>query len=373
MKTILCIVGTRPEGIKMAPVVAKLKEVPDRARCVLCSTGQHSEMLRQVLDQFNLKVDVDLALMRENQTLSSLTARAVDALATTIKDVRPDVVLVQGDTSTAMVGALAAFYERIPVGHVEAGLRTGDKYNPFPEEINRRIISVVADHHFAPTQLAVDRLLAEGYEKERIHLTGNTVIDALLMTVERQRATPPERRFTRNGTRLILVTAHRRENFDAPLRSICSALRRIVDNNDVDLLYPVHMNPNVRGPVHELLGDHERIRLVPPLNYAEFVQALGESHLVLTDSGGVQEEAPALGKPVLVMRQTTERPEAVSAGVAELVGTDAETIVSRTQELLNSPAAYDRMARAVSPYGDGKAAARIVRCLLETTPPEPSR
>ena len=371
MKTILCIVGTRPEGIKMAPVVAKLKEIPDRARCVVCSTGQHREMLRQVLDLFDLKVDVDLALMQENQTLSSLTARALDALTLTIQDVRPDIVLVQGDTSTAMAGALAAFYERIPVGHIEAGLRTGDKYNPFPEEINRRMISVVADYHFAPTQTAVDRLLAEGHDKAAIYLTGNTVIDALLMTVERQRASTPARRFTRNGSKLILVTAHRRENFDAPLRSICRALRQIADQNNVDVLYPVHMNPNVRGPVHEMLGDHERVHLVPPMDYAEFVQALGASYLVLTDSGGVQEEAPALGKPVLVMRQTTERPEAISAGVAALIGTDAETIVSRTQELLNNPAVYDRMARAVSPYGDGKAAARIVRCLMETKPAAP--
>jgi UDP-N-acetylglucosamine 2-epimerase len=363
MNRVFCIVGTRPEAIKMAPVIRRFAAFPDRAECVVCSTGQHRQMLDQVFSAFRIQANIDLDLMQPNQTLGSLNARAMEALNRVLGNLAPDLVLVQGDTTTAMVGALAGYYHRIPVGHVEAGLRTQDPYSPFPEEINRRIISVLAALHFAPTQTAVDVLLREGYHAKSIYLTGNTAVDALLMTCEENRRSGRGNRPV--APRRILVTAHRRENFDGPLRSICTALAEIARRNDeVEIVYPVHPNPNVWKPVHESLSNRERIRLVEPMNYVDFVRVLDESYLVLTDSGGIQEEAPALGKPVLVMRETTERPESVTAGVAKLVGTDSRKIVSATETLLRDPAAYARMAHAVSPYGDGRAADRIVGIIL---------
>jgi len=320
-------------------------------------------MLDQVLDCFGIKPDIDLAVMRDNQSLSTLTSNLVEALDGVMADVQPTIVLVQGDTTTAMVGALAAYYHKIPVGHIEAGLRTEDRYNPFPEEVNRRVISALATLHFAPTQTAVDTLLAEGHSASSIHMTGNTIVDALMMTV---RENCREDDVVAKGHRRILVTAHRRENHGEPLQNICKALRLLVDRNgDVEIVYPVHMNPNVHKPVYRALSGHERIQLVQPVAYAELVRMLHGSYLVLTDSGGIQEEAPALGKPVLVMRKTTERPEGVTAGVAKLVGVETDSIVDSVETLLSDAHEYERMARAVNPYGDGHAAERTVKVILD--------
>jgi UDP-N-acetylglucosamine 2-epimerase (non-hydrolysing) len=363
MARVMCVFGTRPEAIKMAPVIRRA-ESEKRLDLVVCVTGQHREMLDQALDWFRIVPDVDLGVMRENQTLASLTARLVAALDGVVEERRPDVVLVQGDTTTAMVGALAACHHRIPVGHVEAGLRTRDRYNPFPEEMNRRVIGQLASLHFAPTRAAADALRSEGHPAASVFLTGNTVVDALLETVRALGLSTPG--VAPAGRRTILVTAHRRENFDAPLRNICSALRQLADRNPgVEIVYPVHLNPNVRECVQRLLSGHERIRLLLPLEYPDLVRVLHRSCLVLTDSGGIQEEAPALGIPVLVMRTATERPEGVAAGVASLVGTETEDIVRRTQVLLDDAGEYARMARAVSPYGDGRAAERIVDAILQ--------
>ena len=359
----LCVFGTRPEAIKMAPIVRQLAAAGDAIKPVVCVTGQHREMLDQVLDCFGIKPDIDLAVMRDNQSLSTLTSNLVQALDGVMADVQPTIVLVQGDTTTAMVGALAGYYHKIPVGHVEAGLRTEDRYNPFPEEINRRLISILATLHFAPTQIAMDTLLAEGHSASKIHLTGNTIVDALMMTA---RENCRREEVVGNGRRRILVTAHRRENHGEPLQNICRALRLLVDRNkDVEIVYPVHMNPNVHEPVYQALSGHERIQLVQPVGYAELVRMLYGSYLVLTDSGGIQEEAPALGKPVLVMRKTTERPEGVTAGVAKLVGVETDSIVGSVETLLSDSHEYERMARAVNPYGDGHAAERTVKVILD--------
>jgi UDP-N-acetylglucosamine 2-epimerase (non-hydrolysing) len=363
MLHLMCVFGTRPEAIKMAPVIRQAEAAADRVKPVVCVTGQHREMLDQVLACFRIKPDIDLGVMRQNQTLALLTANLVQSLDEVMRERKPDLVLVQGDTTTAMIGALAAYYHKIPVGHVEAGLRTSDRYNPFPEEMNRRVVSELANLHFAPTQNAVDVLLAEGHPADSVFLTGNTVVDALLSTLQDLGLSPTVR--PKASRRSILVTAHRRENFDAPLRNICSALRQLADRNpDVEIVYPVHLNPNVQQPVLSQLSGHERIRLLPPLGYAELVRVLHQSHLVLTDSGGIQEEAPALGIPVLVMRTTTERPEGITAGVAKLVGTETEDIVRHAELLLNDATEYARMARAVNPYGDGRAAEKILCAIL---------
>jgi UDP-N-acetylglucosamine 2-epimerase (non-hydrolysing) len=385
----LCVFGTRPEAIKMAPVCRELLRHPDSIEPVVCVTAQHREMLDQVLRLFHIKPDFDLDLMEADQSLASLTSESVSALTEVLRHVQPDLVLVQGDTTTAMVAALSAFYQQMPVGHVEAGLRTGHRYSPFPEEVNRHLISVLATYHFAPTRTACEALLAEGIPDTRVFVTGNTVIDALLWAA-RQPPSPQAvsmlRRLgigddtdeegggskTRPGStspdprsRVILVTAHRRENFGHPLERICKALREIaIGNEDVQVVYPVHMNPRVRKPVHRLLGGHERIHLLDPLPYGAFAQLMKHSHVILTDSGGIQEEAPALGKPVLVLRTETERPEAVEAGTVRIVGSDTSRIVSETELLLNDADEYRRMAQAVSPYGDGQAAERIVTILL---------
>lgn len=379
----------------MAPVIRELQNRSHVARSTLnvqrsnvqrvtvkvCVTAQHRQMLDQVLNLFAIQPDIDLNLMEDNQSPASLTARAMAAITEVLEQVRPDLVLVQGDTTTAMVAALAAFYQKIPVGHIEAGLRTRNRYSPFPEEINRHLISVLATYHFAPTRTAAEALRIEGVPEEAIFVTGNTVIDALLWVVNQPPSpatcalltqlnillpgsgnVPP---FKCSNVRTLLVTAHRRENFGRPLENICIALREIVRRNpDVQVVYPVHMNPNVRQSVYPILNGHERLHLIDPLPYEPFAHLMKYAYLILTDSGGIQEEAPALGKPVLVMRRETERPEAVEAGTVKIVGTDAGCIIAETERLLYDPDEYHRMARAVSPYGDGHAAERIVNILL---------
>ena len=363
VKTVLSIFGTRPEAIKMAPVLAALSR--ERGlRSLVCVTAQHREMLDQVLSLFSIRPDADLDLMREGQTLTGITTRALTELEPYLAKTRPDLLLVQGDTTTTMAASLAAFYARVPVAHVEAGLRTGDPLYPWPEEVNRRITTVIATHHFAPTERARRNLLAEGEPDEAITVTGNTVIDALLEIVERKPSRAPS--LPLRGRRIVLVTAHRRENFGEPLLEITGAIRDLAERHpDVDLVYPVHRNPNVDGPVRRELAGVAGVHLIDPLEYKPFADLMSESFMVLTDSGGIQEEAPSLGKPVLVLRDETERPEAVEAGTVRLVGPHRAAIVRVASELLASPEAYARMARAVNPYGDGKAAGRIVAKLRE--------
>jgi UDP-N-acetylglucosamine 2-epimerase len=360
VRTVLVIFGTRPEAVKMAPVIAALRAHP-ALRPVVCVTGQHREMLDQVLRLFAIQPDYDLALMQPDQALADITARTLTAVAGLLDAVQPALVLVQGDTSSAMAAAMAAFFARVPVGHVEAGLRTGDMANPFPEEMNRRVVTTLATLHFAPTAAARDALLAEGVLAARVALTGNTAVDSLQAIASQAAAAVPP---PASGRRLILVTVHRRENFGAPLEAICQALRAITDQHPmVEIVYPVHPNPNVREPVRHLLADHPRIRLIEPLDYVTFIGYLARADLVLTDSGGVQEEAPALGKPVLVLRAMTERPDGIAAGAARLVGADPAAILAATTELLTDPVAYARMAQARLLYGDGQASRRIIeRC-----------
>ncbi len=362
----LAVVGTRPEAIKMAPVVSEA-----RARGLevkVCATAQHREMLDQVLSLFRIEPDCDLDLMRPNQSLPDLTARAMTALTPVIEAERPDWLLVQGDTTTAMVAALAGFYARVPVGHVEAGLRTGDLERPFPEELNRRIVDVVSAAHFVPTESSRDNLRREGVADATLHVVGNTVVDALLATrampcPEPALAAVPE---LAPHERLVVVTAHRRESFGEGMRQIARALRRIArEHPDVRLVYPLHPNPNVQAPMREILGDEPRVHLIPPLDYLPFVHLMARAYLIISDSGGVQEEAPSLGVPALVMRETTERPEAIAAGCVRLVGVDEEPIFEAAHELLSDPRAHARMARAINPYGDGRAAERIVSILRD--------
>jgi UDP-N-acetylglucosamine 2-epimerase (non-hydrolysing) len=365
-KRILVAIGTRPEAIKMAPVVLALRQEP-WADVRILATAQHRQMLDQVLGAFGLVPDIDLDIMRPDQTLPELTARLLLRLDEVLASEAPDAVLVQGDTTTVMTVAMAAFYRRIPLGHVEAGLRTGDLYNPFPEEMNRIVAGRLSRWHFAPTARSRDNLLAEGFAPDSIHVTGNTVIDALLQVAERDLPLPVE---IPEGKRLVLVTAHRRENFGAPFREVCLAIRDLASRHpDVHVLYPVHPNPNVTGPAREILGGHPAITLCEPLGYLAFVAAMKRATLVLTDSGGVQEEAPALGKPVLVMRHETERPEAVAEGVVQLVGPDRGAILAAADRLLDDPGAYAAMARGVSPYGDGHAAGRIAAILRASLAP----
>ena len=363
MLTVLTIFGTRPEAIKLAPVVLELGRHTAEIRSVVCITAQHRDMLDQVLRMFEIEPDLDLNLMTENQTLPDLTSAALLGVTGVLEQVQPDVVLVQGDTTSAMAAGLAAFYRKIPVGHVEAGLRTGDRYQPFPEEINRRLLSSIATYHFAPTDLARETLLREGVSPDAVLMTGNTVVDALQAIARKE---PAHNGLSTLGTerRLILMTAHRRENFGTPLENICRAVLQLVErNSDVEIAYPVHRNPNVRSTVERMLSGNDRIHLLPPLEYDQFIPLLNRSTLVLTDSGGLQEEGPVLGKPVLVMRETTERPEGVAAGSNRLVGTETENIVSSTERLLRDPAEYESMARASNPFGDGRAAERIVEFL----------
>jgi UDP-N-acetylglucosamine 2-epimerase (non-hydrolysing) len=373
MPRVAVIIGTRPEGIKMAAVCRALQDAPDMD-LVLVSTGQHREMLAQVLDVFGLRADVELDLMRGNQSLAGLTARLFEALDGMLETVKPDMVLVQGDTTSVMCGAIASFYRGIPVGHVEAGLRTGDLSAPFPEEANRVLASRVTTLHFAPTEGSRDNLLEERVPEERIHVTGNTVIDSLFLEVDRQKndqslKSDIEHRLIEmlpaeivHGERpYVLITGHRRENFGDGFESICTALLNLARRfPEHDFVYPVHLNPNVRNIVHERLSDKANIHLLPPVDYRLFVALMSGSRLLLTDSGGVQEEAPSLGKPVLVMRDTTERPEGINAGTVRLVGTDAGLIEEEVARLLEDSSAYDAMAHLENPYGDGRAARRIV-------------
>lgn len=370
MIRILSVFGTRPEAIKMAPVVRELQRYPDRMESLVCVTAQHREMLDQVLGLFTITPDYDLKVMEDNQTPTQVASAVLTRLEPVLQQERPDWVLVQGDTTTVAAASLAAFYAGVKVGHVEAGLRTHDKWQPFPEEINRRVAGVIADLHFAPTQRACQNLLCEGVPAEYVVVTGNPVIDALhwvaaqpldagILDLDRAAC-------QYDGLKQILVTAHRRENLGRPLENICLALRDLAARYDggVHITYPVHLNPSVWEPVHRLLGDVPNITLTPPLDYLPLVHLMKRAYLILTDSGGIQEEAPGLGVPVLVLREVTERPEAVEAGTVRVVGTDRQRILAEACHLLDDPAARERVARAVNPYGDGRASQRIVAALL---------
>ena len=361
MKTVMLVFGTRPEAIKMCPLVNELKKRPG-IRTVVCVSGQHREMLDAVLRAFNVVPDYDLAIMKDRQTLFDITVNILERIRAVLEEVKPDVVLVHGDTSTTFVTALACFYLQIPVGHVEAGLRTYNIYSPYPEEFNRQAVSVIARDNFAPTELSRENLLREGRKPESIYVTGNTAIDALKTTV-RADYTHPELEWAA-GSRLIMITAHRRENLGEPMHRMFRAIRRIIEEHpDVRAIYPIHMNPVVREEANAELGGCDRIRIIEPLDVLDFHNFLSRSYLILTDSGGIQEEAPSLGKPVLVMRDTTERPEGIAAGTLRLVGTEEETIYKNFKELLEDRAAYDKMAHASNPYGDGFASVRIADVL----------
>ncbi|MCS7055744.1 MAG: UDP-N-acetylglucosamine 2-epimerase (non-hydrolyzing) [Thermoflexales bacterium] len=372
MLKVMTVLGTRPEAIKLAPVIHALRRYPDRIQTIVCSTGQHREMLDAALQSFDIRPDLDLRLMQPNQGLADLTARILSALDDVFCKAQPDWVLVQGDTTTVMAASLAAFYRHVRIGHVEAGLRSGDLQRPFPEEANRRIADLLADLYFAPTLTARDHLLREGVPAERVIVTGNTVVDALLFMSRRINARALiERIADLNASdgffdkRMILVTSHRRENFGAPFAAICRALRTIAERYpDVRIVYPVHLNPNVAGPARALLGDAPNIALIQPVDYETMVALMQQAYLILTDSGGIQEEAPGLRKPVLVLRDVTERPEAVTAGAARLVGSDFDRIVAETSRLLDDAEAYRRMTSVENPYGDGRASERIVEAIL---------
>ncbi len=371
-KRVLVIFGTRPEVIKLAPVIHLLRGRADDVELTVCSTGQHRQMVEAAMDAFDVAADRDLQVMQKAQHPTDLLGRLLLGLRPIVADVRPDVVVVQGDTTTVMAGALAAFSARAKVAHVEAGLRTHDRLAPFPEEINRRVAGVVADYHFAPTARTRQNLLDEGVPAHSILLSGNPVVDALYWMQRKIAGIPLPPELDPGQKRLVLVTAHRRESFGEPLRNLCHALRDIARRfDDIELIYPVHLNPQVRAPVFDILSDCERIRLVDPLRPDVFIALLSQAHLVLTDSGGIQEEAPALGKPVLVMREKTERPEALAAGVVRLVGTGRERILREATTLLSDPAAHARMARPVDVYGDGHAAERIVEVIVDGRRPAP--
>jgi len=365
---VMTVIGTRPEVIKMAPVIKSLMNYSEEVESVVCVTAQHREMLDQALRIFGIVPDYDLNLMNPNQSLSLLTANALTALDEVITIEKPDWVLVQGDTTTAMVASLVAYYHRIKLGHVEAGLRTNDKFQPFPEEINRRIADILADAYFAPTQNNRMNLLKEGIRSESIVVTGNTVIDALMMISQRIAGRPLDSRISTSieNRLLILVTVHRRESFGEPLENICKALARIAFScqDKIHIVYPVHLNPNVRKTVYEILSGIPNISLIEPVNYEELVGLMSKAYLIMTDSGGIQEEAPSLHKPVLVLRDVTERPEAIEAGAAKLIGTDADRIYSETIRLIEEPKSYYHMSNAINPYGDGQAGQRIVQFLL---------
>ena len=361
MKTVMLVFGTRPEAIKMCPLVNELK-TRESIRTVVCVTGQHRQMLDQVLDAFHVVPDYDLSIMKDKQTLFDITTNILNNIKGVLEEVKPDVVLVHGDTSTTFVTALACFYLQIPVGHVEAGLRTYNIYSPYPEEFNRQAVSILSRYNFAPTELSKNNLLKEGKEESTIYVTGNTAIDALKTTV-REDYTHPELEWAKDS-RLILITAHRRENLGEPMHHMFRAIRRVMEEHpDVKAIYPIHMNPVVRRAADEELGDCDRIHIIEPLEVLDFHNFLARSYMILTDSGGIQEEAPSLGKPVLVMRDTTERPEGIAAGTLKLVGTDEDVIYENFKLLLDDPTAYDAMAKASNPYGDGFACRRIADIL----------
>ena len=379
MKTILLVFGTRPEAIKMAPLVKEFQKASHEFKTLVCVTGQHREMLDQVLHIFNIKPDYDLNIMKQGQDLYDVTSRVLLGMRDVLKEVHPDVVLVHGDTTTSTAAALAAFYQQIPVGHVEAGLRTHNIYSPWPEEMNRQIIGRISTYHFAPTDLSKKNLLAEDIAEEAITVTGNTVIDALYMVVDKIKTDDAlsanlktvlsnsgyDVNRLSDGRKMVLITGHRRENFGDGFISMCKAIKTLTEKyRDIDFVYPMHLNPNVRKPIHEIFGeslsDLGNIFFIEPLEYLSFVYLMEKSTVILTDSGGIQEEAPGLGKPVLVMRDTTERPEALEAGTVKLVGTDYDKIVHEVSKLLDNQEYYDGMSKAVNPYGDGMACSRIV-------------
>lgn len=371
MLTILSTIGTRPEAIKMAPVVKELEKHPDRICSRVCVTGQHREMLAPILSLFRIEPDYDLDVMQPNQSLSALTARTLERLDPIIRQAAPDWVLAQGDTTTVLAAALGAYYQRVRFGHVEAGLRTGNRYQPFPEEMNRYLADALADRHFAPTERSRQALLREGIPAAKIKLVGNTVIDALLATaaLPYDWSTGPLARIPQHQ-RLVLVTAHRRESFGEPFRQICLAIRQLADqlrNLNVQFIYPVHLNPNVQQPVAEILTNVKGVSLIPPLDYLSLVQLMKRCELILTDSGGIQEEAPSFQIPVLVMRETTERLESIEAGLSKLIGTRQEQIVDESTRLLTNPHARSAMTTEINPYGDGQSAKRIVAILLHET------
>lgn len=360
----MTIFGTRPEAIKMAPLVLELQKHEDDIESIVTVTAQHRQMLDQVLETFGITPDYDLNIMKDRQTLIDVATRGLEGLDKIMKEAQPDIVLVHGDTSTTFIGSLAAFYNQIAVGHVEAGLRTWDKYSPYPEEMNRQMTGVIADLHFSPTEKSARNLLDEGKKQDRIYVTGNTAIDALQTTVREEYSHPV---LDNIGTdRLILLTAHRRENLGEPMRNMFRAINRLLaKHDDIQVIYPVHMNPAVREVADELLGDNSRVQLIEPLEVLDFHNFAARSHIILTDSGGIQEEAPSLGKPVIVLRDTTERPEGIEAGTLKLAGTDEDTIFDLTDTLLTDEAEYARMAKASNPYGDGHASERIVEALKE--------
>ena len=362
MKTVMTVFGTRPEAIKMCPLVNELK-TRKGIRTVVCVTGQHRQMLNSVLETFGVVPDYDLSIMKQSQTLFDITTAILDGIRPVLEEVRPDIVLVHGDTSTTFVTALACYYMQIPVGHVEAGLRTGNLYAPFPEEFNRRGVGILSQYDFAPTQRAKQNLLSEGKPGDGIFVTGNTAIDAMKTTVRPDYHHPV---LDEIDGRLIMITAHRRENLGAPMLRMFRAIKRVIDETpDVRAVYPIHMNPAVRSAAREVFGESDRIRIIEPLDVLDFHNFMKQSYLILTDSGGVQEEAPGLGKPVLVMRDTTERPEGIEAGTLKLVGTDEQVIYTAMRSLLDDPAAYEQMSKASNPYGDGNASIRIAD-VLET-------
>ena len=383
MKKVMLVFGTRPEAIKMAPLVKEFQKQPKRVETVVCVTGQHREMLDQVLKIFDIKPDYDLNIMKQGQDLYDVTARVLTGMRDVLKEVKPDVVLVHGDTTTSTAAALAAFYQQIPVGHVEAGLRTHNIYSPWPEEMNRLLTGRLATYHFSPTPLSRNNLIKESVDDRNIIITGNTVIDALYWVVDKiknnkeldneledilSKAGYDVNRLN-NGKKLVLITGHRRENFGDGFINMCTAIKDLtVKYPDLDFVYPMHLNPNVRKPIHEVFGENlsglKNMFFIEPLEYLSFVYLMEKSSIVLTDSGGIQEEAPGLGKPVLVMRDTTERPEALDAGTVKLVGTDYNKIVNEVSSLMDDKAAYEKMSKAVNPYGDGLACGRIVNALL---------
>ena len=384
MKKIMLVFGTRPEAIKMAPLVKEFQKHTDEFQTIVCVTGQHREMLDQVLHIFDITPDYDLNIMKQGQDLYDVTSRVLLGMRDVLKEAQPDVVLVHGDTTTSTAAALAAFYQQIAVGHVEAGLRTRNIYSPWPEEMNRQLTGRIATYHFAPTQLSRQNLLAEGVDENRIVVTGNTVIDALYMVVEKIKGDKALDSELENqlrqagydvnrladGKKLVLITGHRRENFGEGFISMCKAIKALTEKYpDVDFVYPMHLNPNVRKPIHEVFGEDlsnlGNMFFIEPLEYLSFVYLMEKSNIVLTDSGGIQEEAPGLGKPVLVMRDTTERPEALEAGTVKLVGTDYDKIVGEVSALIDDQSYYDRMSKAVNPYGDGKACRRIIQYLMK--------
>ena len=362
MIKVMSIFGTRPEAIKMAPLVKELERRKE-IESIVCVTAQHREMLDQVLETFDIKPDYDLNIMKQGQTLGDITTRALNGLEEVIKEVKPDIVLVHGDTTTTFAGTLAAFYNQVAIGHVEAGLRTNDKYSPYPEEMNRQMVDCMTDMYFAPTKLSKQNLLDENKDESKIYITGNTAIDAMATTVKEDYY---HEVFDWVGdNRLILLTAHRRENLGDPMRRIFAGIKRAIDETpDVKVVYPIHLNPKVREVAHEVFGDDDKIKFIEPLEVFDFHNFIKKSYMILTDSGGIQEEAPSLGKPVLVLRDTTERPEGIDAGTLKLVGTDEEVIYQETLNLLNNEEAYEKMSKASNPYGDGHASERIVDAIV---------